>query len=363
VVWDGSAKKPSCWKASRRTRWTRGCAPFVGVEILSFLHPVSACKTRCYAPLPPVRTGPVEDLWNSNFLGRRIVRGHDQNIPRFRLKCEELSGQTDDFSDRLRRFKDIWSNFTRIHLGGALSGRDIEAVNKTVSGLTKLLFPDPEMPVPDADLEWMVRLALEARRRVKEQQKRVFKSEFRNTHFSFTLGADGTEQFVSTPELHSDEAIESDPLPPGQVWGVSLGASETGAGLYRIDVTCSRGGGVRILNQPPPPAFRESVKVGEQNLYTRSREMVGDRNPREEEFSVQMRPMDSDKSGGGGCPGNRRHVRRNARQEYARRDGGRRRPESRGVDRGGAECGQDRRTCRRQASRDASDAGVFPPSA
>jgi ATP-dependent Lon protease len=37
----------------------------------------------------------------------------------------------------------------RVHLGGALSGRDLEAVNKTVSGLTKLLFPDPEMPVPD----------------------------------------------------------------------------------------------------------------------------------------------------------------------------------------------------------------------
>jgi ATP-dependent Lon protease len=156
------------------------------------------------------------------------------------------------------------------------------------------------MPVPDADLEWIVRLALETRRRVKEQQKRVFKSEFRNTHFSFTLGPDGTEQFVSTPELHSDEAIESDPLPPGQVWGVSLGASDTGAGLYRIDATCSRGGGVvRILNQPTPPAFRESVKVGEQNLYSRSREMVGDRNPRDEEFSIQMRPMDNDKSGAG----------------------------------------------------------------
>ena len=48
----------------------------------------------------------------------------------------------------------------RIHLGGALSGRDLEAVNKTVSGLTKLLFPDPEMPVPDEDLEWIVRVAL-----------------------------------------------------------------------------------------------------------------------------------------------------------------------------------------------------------
>jgi ATP-dependent Lon protease len=187
----------------------------------------------------------------------------------------------------------------RVYWGGALSGRDIEAVNKTTSGLLKLMFPDPDMPVSDDDIEWIVRLALESRRRIKEQQRRVFKSEFRNTHFSYTLGPDGIEQFVSTPELHSDEAIESDPLPPGQVWAVSPGASETGPGLYRVEVTCGPGSGVRILNQPTPPAFRESVRVGEQNLYVRSKELVGDRNPREEEFSIQMRAMDADKSGQG----------------------------------------------------------------
>ena len=187
----------------------------------------------------------------------------------------------------------------RVHLGGALSGRDIEAVNKTVSGLIKLLFPDPDMPVLDEDLESIVRLALEARRRVKEQQRRVFKSEFRNTNFSYTLVPEGVEQFVATPELHSDEAIDSDPLPPGQVWGVSLGSAETGSGLYRIEVTCGPGSGVKILSQPTPPPFRESVRVGEQNLYTRAKELVGDRNPREDEFTIQMRPMDSDKTGEG----------------------------------------------------------------
>ena len=187
----------------------------------------------------------------------------------------------------------------RVHLGGALSGRDIEAVNKTVSGLVKLLFPDPEMPVPDKDLEWIVRMALEVRRRVKEQQKRCLKSEFRNTHFSYTMGSEGVEQFVSTPELHSDEAIESDPLPPGQVWAASAGSPETGAGLYRIEVTSAAGSGVRIVNQPTPPAFRESVRVGEQNLYGSAKDLVGDRFPREHEFSVQMRPMDNDKSGAG----------------------------------------------------------------
>jgi len=70
----------------------------------------------------------------------------------------------------------------------------------TVSGLVKLLHPNPGTTVPDADVEWIVRLALEARRRVKEQQRRVFKSEFRNTHFSYTLGLEGVETFVATPE-------------------------------------------------------------------------------------------------------------------------------------------------------------------
>jgi ATP-dependent Lon protease len=187
----------------------------------------------------------------------------------------------------------------RIYWGGALSGRDIEAVNKTISGLLKLVYPDRSVPVPDEDLEWMARLALESRRRVKEQQKRVFKSEFRNTHFSYTLGVDGVEQFVSTPELHSDEAIESDPLPPGQVWAVGMGSPGTGVGLYRLEVTSGPGSGVKILNQPVPPAFRESVRIGEQNLYLRAKELVGDRDPREHEFSIQMRAIDADRSGAG----------------------------------------------------------------
>src|SRR5205807_5971953 len=93
------------------------------------------------------------------------------------------------------------------------------------------------VPVHDADLEWMVRLALETRRRVKEQQRRVFKSEFRNTHFIYTLGPEGVETFVSTPELQSDQAIESDPLPPGQAWAIAPGSAQGGAGLYRIELS------------------------------------------------------------------------------------------------------------------------------
>ncbi len=180
---------------------------------------------------------------------------------------------------------------------GALSGRDITAVNKTVSGLLKLLYPDPEIAIPNEELEEVVRVALEVRRRVKEQQKRIFKSEFRNTHFSYAMGENGIEQFVSTPELHRDEAIELDPLPPGQVWGISPGTLETGPSLYRLEVTSGKGSGVKILNAPVPPAFRESVRYAEQNLYTRAKELVGDRDPRAHEFSVQLRAIDNDRTG------------------------------------------------------------------
>ncbi|MDT8284363.1 MAG: BREX system Lon protease-like protein BrxL [Thermovirgaceae bacterium] len=187
----------------------------------------------------------------------------------------------------------------RAHFGGALSGRDITAANKTISGLIKLLYPDPSMEIPDEELEQVIRLALECRRRVKEQQKRLLRTEFRNTHFSFAIGEDGVEKFVSTPELHSDDAIETDPLPPGQIWGISPGGTEAGPSLYRIEVTVGRGNGVKILNSPVPPAFRESVRYAEQNLYTRDKMLVGDRDPRSHEFSVQMRAMDNDQTGQG----------------------------------------------------------------
>jgi ATP-dependent Lon protease len=98
--------------------------------------------------------------------------------------------------------------------GTALTGRDINAVNKTASGLIKIIHPfiDPAN-VPPEDIEWAVRIAMAARLLVKEQQKRKNESEFGDTYFSFHLGSNPT-QFVSAPELPGDERNESDPLPP-----------------------------------------------------------------------------------------------------------------------------------------------------
>lgn len=184
----------------------------------------------------------------------------------------------------------------RVLYGGALSGRDATAVNKTVSGLLKLLYPESNAEMADEDVEWAVRLAMEGRRRVKEQQRRIGSAEFRNTHFSFTMG-EGVEQFVSTPELQSPDEIGTDPLPPGQVWAISPGGEGENPGLFRVDVTVGPGSGVKILNAPAPAPFRESVRVAEQNLLVRSAELVGDRDPRQHEFNVQLRSMDAAKSG------------------------------------------------------------------
>jgi len=185
----------------------------------------------------------------------------------------------------------------RVHFGGALSGRDLNAVHKTIGGLLKLLYPNPATPIPDDDVEWAVRLALECRRRVKEQQKRIGAAEFRNTHFSYQMGTDGVEQFVVTPELHSEDRIGTDPLPPGQVWALGPGSSDEPSGLYRIDVAEGPGSGIHILNQPAPAPFRESVRYSEQNLYARARELVGDHDPRQREFSLQLRAFSAARSG------------------------------------------------------------------
>lgn len=185
----------------------------------------------------------------------------------------------------------------RVYFGGALSGRDINGVNKTVSGLLKLLYPDGKVGVPDVDLEWAVRLALEVRRRVKEQQKRIGAAEFRNTHFSYTMAGEGVEKFVVTPELQSENSIGSDPLEPGQAWTISPGGMDDHPGLYRIEVNEGPGSGVRILNKPTPLAFQESVRFAEQNLYARAVQLVGDRDPRAHEFSIQLRSFDASRTG------------------------------------------------------------------
>jgi ATP-dependent Lon protease len=201
---------------------------------------------------------------------------------------------------RLRDVNRVTSILSRVDYGSALSGRDTTAVNKTLNGLLKLMQPNPLAPISDELLEWAIKIALEYRRRVKEQQKRVGSAEFRNTHFSYRIGDNGVETFVTTPELHNENTIGEDPMPPGQVWTMNMGVSqEEPTGLYKIEINMGHGSGVKILSRPVPAAFQESVRFAEQNWYSKAKELVGDRDPRYHEFSVQLRAFDASKSGTG----------------------------------------------------------------
>ena len=162
----------------------------------------------------------------------------------------------------------------RVHFGGALSGRDQNAVTKTVSGLLKLIQPDGNATVSDEELEWALRLALEVRRR---------------------KGAATTHRHCGVPQhtvllqhgirrsgevrRHAGVAIGGQHRPRSVISRTSLGNQPRepgrGGGLYRIEVNEGPGSGVRILNQAPPAPFRESVRIAEQNLYARTAELVG----------------------------------------------------------------------------------------
>ena len=88
--------------------------------------------------------------------------------------------------------------------GGALSGRDTTAVHRTIDGLLKLIYPDREAEIPRRmTLSGQSDLALECRRRVKEQQKRIGSAEFRNTHFQLHDGRGGgrtVRAYARTPK-------------------------------------------------------------------------------------------------------------------------------------------------------------------
>src|SRR5260370_6768274 len=121
-------------------------------------------------------------------------------LPGWDVPKLDLSLFTDHFGLVSDYLSEVWTQLRsdsrlaiirgRVNYGGALSGRDTTAVNRTVDGLLKLLYPDRDRFINDEDLEWAIRLAVECRRRVKEQQKRIGSAEFGNSHFSYQIGND-----------------------------------------------------------------------------------------------------------------------------------------------------------------------------
>lgn len=158
-------------------------------------------ESHLFGPLPPdIRndTAFMDRIhsyvpgWDAPKLDKRFFTDHFGLVNDFLAECWR----------RLREQTRLPSIRGRFRFGDALSGRDTRAANLTVDGLLKLLYPDPDADVAEEDLEWALQLALESRRRVKEQQKRIGRSEFGATQFSY-ISNGSVERFVETPEQRS----------------------------------------------------------------------------------------------------------------------------------------------------------------
>jgi ATP-dependent Lon protease len=140
-------------------------------------------------------------------------------------------------------------------LGAHLNARDRKAVRRTMSGLIKVLHPHGE--VSKDDMEEMLAFAIEGRRRVKEQLKKMGSFDYYQTAFSYLDNESGEEHFVGVPEQGGRDLISADPLPPGSVYAASVDASGT-VGLFRIEVTLAGGSGKLKLAGGVSGSMKES---------------------------------------------------------------------------------------------------------
>lgn len=125
-------------------------------------------------------------------------------------------------------------------LGNNLNQRDVIAVRKTVSGLLKLLFPHAQFS--KEDVRQCLEYALQVRRRVKEQLKKIGGMEFYDVHFSYIDSETLEEHFVSVKEQGGGGLIPEGPGKPGFIH--TIGLSNKGMpGLYRIEMQVTKGSG------------------------------------------------------------------------------------------------------------------------
>ncbi|MGO5207194.1 protease Lon-related BREX system protein BrxL [Bacillota bacterium LCP21S3_F9] len=126
------------------------------------------------------------------------------------------------------------------HLGKNLNQRDVIAVRKMVDGYIKLLYPDGEFT--KEDVEEILKISLEMRRRVKEQLKKLGGMEFYDVNFSYIDNGTFEEKYVSVPEQGGGKLIPEGLCNPGQVYTVSRGKSGM-LGVFRLESQMLPGSG------------------------------------------------------------------------------------------------------------------------
>ena len=183
--------------------------------------------------------------YDTAFLDRMHCYVPGWEIPKYRpdFFTDDYGFITDYLSEFLREmrkatFGDACDKYFRF--GTNLNQRDMIAVRKLVSGFTKLVYPDGVFT--KEDMEEIVQISLELRRRVKEQLKKIGGMEFYDVNFSYIDNDSFEERYVSVPEQSSGKLIPEGMSNPGQVYTISRAKSGF-VGVYRLETQILPGNG------------------------------------------------------------------------------------------------------------------------
>lgn len=166
---------------------------------------------------------------------------------------------TDYFSEFLhaqRKYSYVDAIDKWFTLGNQLRQRDTKPVRKTVSGLIKLLHPDGNFT--KEDVEQYLKWAIEMRRRVKEQLKRIGGMEFWDTNFSYIDKETQEETFVPVPEERGTNLIEDTPLSPGTCYTATSDGDKVS--LIKIEVITMAGNGKLNISGTSSAVMKEDIR-------------------------------------------------------------------------------------------------------
>jgi ATP-dependent Lon protease len=213
-------------------------------------------SSHLFAPMPEVIR---EDM---AFLDRLHFYLPGWEVPKMRMEffTDDYGFVVDYLAEALRELRR--RNFAEVidrsfSLGSHLNARDVKAVRKTVAGLIKLIYPTGEFT--KEALAEILELALEGRRRVKEQLKKMGSFEYHQTSFSYIDAETREERYVGVPEQGGRDMISTDPLAPGCVYTASVD-DQGRAGLYRLEVGCSTGTGKLKIAGGIDGSMKESIQ-------------------------------------------------------------------------------------------------------
>ena len=211
-------------------------------------------SSHVFDPMPSVIRDDIAFLDRIHY----YLPGWEMPVMRNELFTDHYGLVIDYLAAALRELRK--ANFTEaldrhFSLGAHLNARDRKAVRRSMSGMMKVLHPHGE--VSKEDMGVLLAFAIEGRRRVKEQLKKMGSFDYHQTAFSYLDNDSGEEHFVGVPEQGGRDLISTDPLPPGTVYASSVDSSGT-VGLYRIEVSVSGGTGKLKMAGGAAGAMKES---------------------------------------------------------------------------------------------------------